>query len=274
MNALKVRELVLQPGRPKVAVPIIAAEPVDIINACEKIKELPCDIIEWRADYYLASLAAEEQAESLEKRLEDKNIYLDIVKILDDMEYIAAGKPIIFTIRSTAQGGEIQLTRPQLESIYGIVAQSGLADFVDIELYDKEGVLHEEWIRQQIEELHKAGGRVILSHHDFDRMPAEEEIVKTIKVMHRLGADICKAAAMADSEEDAKTLMKASAVLTQQDVGPLIMLAMGDYGRVTRIAGGRYGSCITFASAGEASAPGQIDVHTMQKWLDGYYKEG
>ena len=52
---------------------------------------------------------------------------------------------------------------------------------------------------------------------------------------------------------------------------PLIMIAMGEMGKPARVAAGRYGSCVTFASGKEASAPGQVDVYTMKKWLDDYY---
>ncbi|MBQ3184361.1 MAG: type I 3-dehydroquinate dehydratase, partial [Firmicutes bacterium] len=55
-NGLKVRNLILQPGRPKVAVPIVSTQPADIIEECESIKTLPCDMVEWRADYYLSNI--------------------------------------------------------------------------------------------------------------------------------------------------------------------------------------------------------------------------
>ena len=56
MEGLKVREMILEPGRPKVAVPIISEYPADIIAECEEINDLPCDIVEWRADYYLSAI--------------------------------------------------------------------------------------------------------------------------------------------------------------------------------------------------------------------------
>lgn len=267
MNTLKIRDLVLKPGRPKVAVPIVAQHPAEIVAECEKIQALPCDLIEWRADYYLSRMG------NLNELLTDKNAYLDMVKILDDLNYIAAGKPIIFTVRSRRQGGQVQLTKEQLASIYGLIAQSGLADFVDIELYHKQKELDGDWIFRQIEEVHRCGAKVILSHHDFDCMPDPSEIVDLVKTMYRLGADVCKVAAMAYNSEDAKTLLKATAFLSKNGIGPLIMLAMGDAGKSSRVAGGRYGSCITFAAGTTESAPGQVDAYTMKKWLDDYYGE-
>ena len=264
-NGLKVRNLILQPGRPKVAVPIVSAQPSDIIEECESIKTLPCDMVEWRADYYLSNI------EDLDGYLSDMNGYLDMAKILDDLNYIAEDKPIIFTVRSVAQGGQVQVTRQQLESIYGIAAETKLVDFIDIEMMDKNGNIHEEWLRNQIDEAHKHGVKVILSHHDNDKMPSPMELVELVKEMYKLGADICKVAAMAADKTDAENLIKVTAFLTKNNIGPLVMIAMGKAGMVSRVAAGKYGSCITFASGKSGSAPGQADAHTMKKWLDSYY---
>lgn len=267
MIQLKIRDIILEPGKPKVAVPIVATLPKDIVSECEAIKAMPCDIVEWRADYYLSSV------EDLKKHFKDVNGYLDMVKILDDINYIAGEKPLIFTVRSIGQGGKVQLNKSQLESIYGIAAETKLVDFIDIELFDENGTVDEEWIRHQIDEAHAHGAKVILSHHDFEKMIPPTEMVGIAKEMYRLGADVCKIAAMALGKSDAENLLKATAFLTKKNVGPLIMIAMGEEGIMARVAAGRYGSCITFASGKAQSAPGQVDTYTMKKWLDSYYGE-
>ncbi|MDO4544688.1 MAG: type I 3-dehydroquinate dehydratase [Bacillota bacterium] len=267
MSILKVKELVLQPGRPKVAVPIVSAKPEEIVEECKMAKTLPCDIIEWRADYYLAAL------DDLNERLKDKDVYLELVKILDDLNYIADTMPLIFTVRRAGQGGQVNITKEQNDSIWSLVAQSGLADFIDVEFFDENDCVDEIRLRNQIDEIHGYGGRVILSYHDFNTMPKPMEIVNLVKTMKRLGADICKVSAMAFNKEDAENLLKATAFLDKNDMGPIAMMAMGEWGKTTRVAAGRYGSCITFASGREQSAPGQPDAITMKKWLDDYYGE-
>lgn len=265
MIQLKVRDMILQPGRPKVAVPIVSSQPADIIEECEAIRDLPCDMVEWRADYYLSAI------EDIDGYLCDMNGYLDMVKILDDLNYIADDKPIIFTVRSKSQGGQVQVSRHQLESIYGIAAETKLVDFIDIEMMDKDGNIHEEWLREQIDEAHKHGVKVILSHHDHEKMPAPAELVELGKKMYMLGADVCKVAVMADDKTDTENLLKATAYLTQNNIGPVVMIAMGTAGLAARVAAGKYGSCITFAAGKGISAPGQADTYTMKKWLDSYY---
>jgi len=84
MEILKIKNTVLQAGRPKVAVPLMSQQPQEIIAECERAALLPCDLIEWRADSYLSGIA------DLEEVLQEKDFYLDFLKILDDLEYIAA----------------------------------------------------------------------------------------------------------------------------------------------------------------------------------------
>lgn len=273
METLNIKNIVLQAGRPKVAVPLVSQLPQDIIAECEHAVMLPCDLIEWRADSYLSGIA------DLENVLQEKDFYLDFLKILDDLEYIAADKPLIFTLRSVEQGGMLDLPQAQKAEIYQLAAKSGLAGLIDVELpaaaqtaddICEEGGLS---LREQIDEIHAFGGRVICSYHEFDRMLAPEEILAKIQIMQAAGADVFKIAAMAETREDAENLLKTTAFLHQNGIGPLVMMAMGEWGKTTRVAAGRYGSCITFAAGQEASAPGQVDAFTMLKWLNDYYGE-
>ena len=211
--------------------------------------------------------------------LQTKEFYLDFLKILDDLEYIAGDKPLIFTLRSVEQGGMLQLSQAQKAEIYQLVAQSGLAGLIDVELpvaaQSAEDICEESGLslREQIDEIHAFGGKVICSYHEFDRMLSPEEILEKIQIMQAAGADVFKIAAMAVTKEDAENLLKTTAFLHQNGIGPLVMMAMGEWGKTTRVAAGRYGSCITFAAGQEASAPGQVDAFTMLKWLNDYYGE-
>lgn len=273
METLNIKNIVLQAGRPKVAVPLVSQLPQEIIAECEHAAMLPCDLIEWRADSYLSGLT------DLEEVLQTKEFYLDFLKILDDLEYIAGDKPLIFTLRSVEQGGMLQLSQAQKAEIYQLVAQSGLAGLIDVELpvaaQSAEDICEESGLslREQIDEIHAFGGKVICSYHEFDRMLSPEEILEKIQIMQAAGADVFKIAAMAVTKEDAENLLKTTAFLHQNGIGPLVMMAMGEWGKNTRVAAGRYGSCITFAAGQEASAPGQVDAFTMLKWLNDYYGE-
>ena len=78
---------------------------------------------------------------------------------------------------------------------------------------------------------------------------------------------------MAHSREDACTMMDAMAqVHKTAPEFPFIGISMGPCGQVTRTEGGKAGSILTFASAGEASAPGQIALADMRRILDKAYR--
>lgn len=267
MNELRIRDIVLRPGRPKVVVPLVSQHPAEIIEECENLKQLPCDMVEWRADYYFSAI------EDIDSYLSDKNGYLDMVKILDDVNYIIGEKPLIFTVRSEGQGGSLKLTKSQLESVYGLAAETKLVDIIDIEFTGADGEVDTEWLRHQIDEAHKHGVKVMLSHHELSETPQAGKIVDMVKKMYVMGADICKFASTALDKKDAENVMKASAFLTKNNIGPIIMIAMGEAGIATRVAAGKYGSCMTFAAGKGNSAPGQADTYTMKKWLDSYYGE-
>ena len=49
---------------------------------------------------------------------------------------------------------------------------------------------------------------------------------------------------------------------------PVITMSMGALGAVSRICGEAMGSAMTFASAGKASAPGQIELEVLNPVLD------
>ena len=45
METLNIKNIVLQAGRPKVAVPLVSQLPQEIIAECEHAAMLPCDLI-------------------------------------------------------------------------------------------------------------------------------------------------------------------------------------------------------------------------------------
>ena len=86
--------------------------------------------------------------------------------------------------------------------------------------------------------------------------------------MQRLGADVCKIAVMPHSRLDVISLMRAAAVSDEALSAPVIAIAMGSLGVMTRVCGEAFGSCLTFGTAGQASAPGQIDAKQLRGILE------
>jgi 3-dehydroquinate dehydratase/shikimate dehydrogenase len=160
-------------------------------------------------------------------------------------------KPVIFTLRSRQEGGAyLGSERVRLETILQ-ASQCG-ADFVDVEFSASwqlilQGVPHD---------------KVILSHHDFEKPPADPEAL--VDAMAATGAAILKLAvharSLADNLSIARLLRRAQA--RRQD---LCALAMGREGLPSRILGSLWGSWMTFASlpGGEATAEGQVPADVL-----------
>ena len=94
-------------------------------------------------------------------------------------------------------------------------------------------------------------------------------MVSTLTRMDKLGADIPKIAVMAKDAKDALRLMAATAEMSQvHSTKPLLTMAMGRTGSISRLAGELVGSALTFCSLERASAPGQVSVKEAHQIMD------
>lgn len=160
---------------------------------------------------------------------------------------------LLCTYRSEAQGGRGRLAASAYEKLNLEVAESGGADLVDLEFYQAADP------RRQIMQLREAGVWVVCSSHDFDKTPSQAEMERQLWEMASAGADFAKLAVMPQGRKEVLGLMAAVvAVKERLPESHLIAMSMGETGALSRLLGGWYGSEVTFASAGAASAPGQI----------------
>lgn len=245
MKTVKVRDLVLGDGIPKICVPVIAHTYRELERSLEETARSSFDLVEFRADFYF-----EEEAPALSRIRE-----------------AVGGKPILYTLRTMEEGGEIEISDSQYQDRILRAAQT--ADLVDIQL----GRLHVQTDNRQLHShlpalVHEKGAKVILSWHDFDRTPKKTEIVQKLCAMQREGCDIAKIAVMPVTRQDVFELMEASVEMLEQKAGcPFITMSMGNLGKVTRAACAFTGSCISFGTAGQMSAPGQIPSDLLRVML-------
>ncbi len=172
-------------------------------------------------------------------------------------------KPLIVTIRTAREGGEVDLTPDEYgEACQALLAQGG-ADALDIEwLADKTRT---ETLRDA---AHRASVSALFSEHHFNSTPDTEAMTTTLVGMLDLGADIAKLAVMPHNRADAARLLLATAQAAALRPGKsLITMSMGRDGAVTRYCGGAFGSAATFGTLSAASAPGQPPVGVLKKKL-------
>ena len=144
------------------------------------------------------------------------------------------------------------------------------ADLLDVELLSLKDP------ERAISRLHEHGAVVVASHHDFDKTPDQAVMLSVLDHMQKAQADIVKLAVMPKSMEDVLLLLETTLNFHRQDpLTPMITISMGQLGLLSRLTGQIFGSCITFASMGEASAPGQIDAEELKEalaFIDKYYR--
>lgn len=243
---IKVRQTVLGDGTPKICVPLMASNKKELDTELMQILAGPCDLIEWRADVY-----RETQRENW------------ITEALSELRKRVGDLPILFTFRTKEEGGECSVSPEVYRKMNLEAAICGGADLIDLEWNRGK-----DYIAEIISSVQAAGVKVIVSFHDFRCTPDKEYLMDIISGMQEIGADMTKAAVMPRSESDVLTLLDLSIQLKETADRPYITMSMSRTGAVSRLCGALTGSAITFAAAGKASAPGQMDAEFVKSVLE------
>ena len=110
------------------------------------------------------------------------------------------------------------------------------------------------------------GVKILISEHNFTRIPNDLELKNYLTDVKRVKADGIKIAAMSNSDEDCARLYK----FAKKAKGFKFIAAfgMGETGKISRIWSLKEGANLTYGSIGKSAAPGQIDVALMRKAID------
>ena len=239
-----VRNLTIGEGKPKICVLVMGKNKAEVLEAAKKAVESKADLIEWRAD-------------SLTEGEFDEDFHNEI---LAKMREIIGEMPIIYTFRTLIEGGK-EIENEKYKDLILSVANAGITDIIDVEIFS-----FKLKARDIIDEIHSfTNVKVIGSYHDFEGTPDTAELVYRLSVIDNCNADILKIATMPHKKKDVMTATILT--YTRPNPKPIISIAMGNMGRVTRLLGGFTGSAITFASIGRSSAPGQMDIEEVREIL-------
>lgn len=104
----------------------------------------------------------------------------------------------------------------------------------------------------------------ILSYHNFKKTPDFKELTTIAAYMRKFNPHVIKFAVMANNDTDVKTLFQL--LLTKKENENMIVLGMGQEGKITRLLTPLLGGYLTFASLDVKSAPGQINYDTMKSF--------
>ena len=246
MTPVKVRNISIGEGIPKICVPIVGITREEIITEAKSFSSIPVDVVEWRVDWF-------EQVFDLEK----------VVGVLKELREALGELPLLMTFRTSKEGGEKSISASDYARLNIEAAKSGYVDLVDVEIFTGD-----EIVKEIIDAVHNYGVKVIASNHDFDKTPDKDDIVGRLRKMQELGADIPKIAVMPQSAKDVLTLLSATdEMVTKYADRPIITMSMAGTGLISRLCGEVFGSALTFGAAKKASAPGQMEVNDLSTVL-------
>ena len=247
MKIVEVKNVRIGEGRPKICVPIIGETRDELVLQGESVLEAPVDIVEWRGDYF--------------SDIFHKTKALDALKAL---RVILHDIPLLFTFRTAKEGGARDISLEDYSKLNKLILSTGSVDLIDVEAFTGEEV-----VKAIIGEAQDNGVKVIASNHDFHKTPHKKEIIKRLRYMQKLGADIAKIALMPENKRDVLTVLEATLEMAESYGNtPIITMSMGNDGVISRLSGEFFGSSITFGALEKASAPGQINVKELSQFLD------
>ena len=242
MNTVKVRNIEIGTGIPKICVPIVGVTREEILAAADNIKSTKADVVEWRVDWY-----------------EDIFDFAKTEATMQALREALGEMPILFTFRTSKEGGEKAIETETYVELNQNAAKTGLIDLVDVEAFTGD-----EAVKAVVETAHANGVKVIASNHDFHKTPAKEEIVSRLRKMQELGADIPKIAVMPQNKKDVLTLLAATEEMSSEYADrPIITMSMSGTGVISRLCGEVFGSALTFGAVGKVSAPGQMGIEDL-----------
>ena len=206
---------------------------IEEAQAIDVLRYQDADIIEWRADFL------------------PKEAILQVAPAIFEK---FAGRELVFTLRTRAEGGQIELSSEEYVQMIKEVVQLYQPDYIDFEYFNYKDVF------DQMLDF----PNLVLSYHNFQETP--ENLMEILSELTSLNPKIVKIAVMANTEQDVLDLMNFTrGFKTLNPEQEYVTISMGKVGKVSRITSDVTGSSWSFASLDEASAPGQISLSSMTK---------
>ncbi|MCK5604160.1 type I 3-dehydroquinate dehydratase [Candidatus Pacearchaeota archaeon] len=201
----------------------------------------------------------------LKGKVELAEIWLDHIEDLD-ISSLLKNKPlpVLCVCKKADDKGRFKGSYPEMIKILKESSESG-ADYIDIPHSALKHLKKSEF--RDLAYL-QAGlsSEIIISYHNFKKTPSHQMLLKKAKEMRKAGADIVKIATMANSLEDAFTIISLAQLLQEEKI-PNILIAMGQKGILSRVLTPFLGGTIMFAPLTKkgVTASGQLTVGELKK---------
>lgn len=170
-------------------------------------------------------------------------------------------KPVVVTVRAPWEGGQSNRTDDERAALMLAAAKLQPA-YLDVELMTLSRL---PALQDALAPFCQSGKmQLVVSNHDFEKMPADLiqrlDRMAALKISH-----VLKVAFMPSSVADAVTALRLSHEAMTHWGKPVVALAMGPKGQISRLLGAKFAQPFTFAALSDKaqSAPGQPTVSEM-----------
>lgn len=269
------------------------------------------DVIEWRIDPLIAEAAGALALADDDRTVQAMAQMLAEAVVALAPAVISAGLPVLVTLRTGFEGGAVDMSEVLYAQVllhliaqFSDVTEGGSnSTRIEAEIDAQSNAVAETQVGRQAEgqiggqaegqradmpialdvEIDRHAARdliaaaherripVVASHHNFSSTDAPETLRATFETMSAAGADVLKVAMMPQSSGDVADLLRTTAEADASFARPVLGISMGEAGRTSRVMGGDFGSCASFAQLGQSSAPGQIDALDLAGMFDRLY---
>ncbi len=224
--------------RPRVVATLLG--PSDLPAQAKKAKKDGADVLEIRIDSF--SRGQRDALASILSQIRKSAALPILITVRDPREQGPAnGRPKVF-----ARLGDSERLQLYLQAL-------PFADLLDVELNSRIA-------GKVCAAARKARVKTVLSYHDFSGVPNDRRIAKLTAQFKMLKGDILKIAAR---PKDRLGVLRFMLACLRPDSIHKSFIAMGDEGKVSRLAGFCFGSCLTYGFIGRSAAPGQVPVKDL-----------
>ena len=248
---LNINNKILGGPMPLICLPLVAKNKTTLLEQTAELIPQEPDLVEWRIDGY-------DQVEDIDGCMET----------LKNLKAAMGSIPLIFTCRIHIEGGFKKISQQARLALISAAIESGGVEIVDVEICNEPAFIEQI---KKIAQFHNC--LLILSYHNFNDTPDESFICEKLLEAQEMGADIAKLAVMPKDYADVLTLLSATLKARTGVIKvPIVTISMGSEGEISRVAGGLFGSDLTFAVGKEASAPGQIPIKDLKQAMSVFYR--
>lgn len=231
----------LSVGNNKICVSIGTNDVDSLKNMVDESLKNNADFIEIRFDFF------------------DRATINDVLEIVLDHKEQA-----VFTCRANDEGGKYSgAEQERVTTLRRLAAFRPM--LLDVEYNTMK---QNEDLQDQFEALNCD---VLVSWHDFEQTPSKDELVNQMNKMKEYGNNI-KIVTMAKSLNDSISILKLYEDAKNSNIN-LVAFCMGEHGILSRVLCTFAGARFTYATLGEALAPGQLSMKKMRSIYEKLEKE-